>query len=94
MKSFAFKSILSIALLALGTPIAIAASGTIGPGFTGAWFDPAQSGHGLFVESAARQPHPGRVVHIQSRPGRSRRGSSGRGTYAGNTATLSVGRTA
>jgi hypothetical protein len=24
--------------------------GTIGPGFTGAWFDPAQSGHGLFIE--------------------------------------------
>ncbi len=24
--------------------------GTIGAGFTGAWYDPAQSGHGLFVE--------------------------------------------
>jgi len=27
-----------------------AAAGTIGAGFTGAWYDPAQSGHGLFVE--------------------------------------------
>lgn len=24
--------------------------GVIGPGFTGAWFDPAQSGHGIFLE--------------------------------------------
>ncbi len=28
----------------------IVAAGAIGPAFTGAWFDPKQSGHGLFIE--------------------------------------------
>ena len=30
--------------------VEVRAPGTIGPGFTGAWYDPAQSGHGLLVE--------------------------------------------
>ena len=60
------KSCLAIALFALGTSAAFADAGAIGPGFTGAWFDPAQSGHGLFIEILPEQPHPGRVVRVQS----------------------------
>ena len=49
MKSQSSKSYLAIALFAIETSTAFA-DATIGPGFTGAWFDPAQSGHGLFLE--------------------------------------------
>jgi hypothetical protein len=34
----------------------ITAPGTIGPGFTGSWFDPAQSGHGIAIEVLPGQP--------------------------------------
>ena len=39
----------------------------ITPAFTGSWFDPAQSGHGLHIEILSGQPGSRRVVHIQSR---------------------------
>src|SRR5438045_8566017 len=34
----------------------ILAPGTIGPGFTGSWFDPAQSGHGIVLEVLPGEP--------------------------------------
>jgi hypothetical protein len=87
MKSFAFKSILSIALLALGTPIANAASGAIGPGFTGAWFDPAQSGHGVFIEILPdNRIQAGWFTFNPA--GTEQAWFVGTGTYAGNTAAL------
>ncbi len=48
-----------ILLLSDGEPVASAIP--IGPGITGAWFDPAQSGHGIFLEvldPTANFPHP------------------------------------
>ena len=49
--------------------------GRIGPAFTGAWYDPAESGHGLFVEILPdnRIQAPG---SRSIRPEPSRRGSS------------------
>jgi hypothetical protein len=40
---------LAVTLL-FGSACAHASAVDIGPGFTGAWFDPQQSGHGLFLE--------------------------------------------
>lgn len=61
----------------------------IGPGFTGAWYDPAQSGHGLFLE----------VLNSNSllawwftfSPDGAQSWFGGVGTYSGNTATISQG---
>ena len=33
----------------------VASPGAIGPGFTGSWYDPAQSGHGIFVQILSDQ---------------------------------------
>ncbi len=42
------------------------AAGTSGALFTGSWYDPAQSGHGLFLEDLTGQRVSRRVVHVQS----------------------------
>lgn len=87
MKSFTFNSVLVITLLALGTSTAWAGTGTIGPGFTGAWFDPAQSGHGLFVEILPDNRIE--AVWFTFNPaGTEQAWFVGTGTYAGDTATL------
>lgn len=62
--------------------------GTIDSGFTGAWYDPAQSGHGLFVEIL-----PGNRVFVGwftfNPAGTQQAWFVGTGTYNGNTATIS-----
>jgi hypothetical protein len=64
-------------------------TGTIGPGFTGAWFDPAQSGHGLFIE--VLPDNRIQVAWFTFNPsGTEQAWFVGEGTYAGNTATLTA----
>src|SRR5689334_5614289 len=41
---------LSFDAVAETSPSVKASTVTIGPAFTGHWYDPAQSGHGIFVE--------------------------------------------
>jgi hypothetical protein len=62
---------------------------SIGPGFTGAWFDPAQSGHGLIIEVL-----PGNRIQAAwftfNPAGTEQAWFVGAGTYAGSTATISA----
>ena len=58
----------------------------IGPGITGAWFDPAQSGHGILVEVL-----PGNrflAVWMTFSPTGAQAWFTGVGTYSGNVATI------
>jgi hypothetical protein len=59
----------------------------IGPGMTGAWYDPLQSGHGLFIEVL---PDTGFTpVWFAFNPtGTEQAWFTGVGTYSGNTATI------
>jgi hypothetical protein len=61
--------------------------GTIGPGFTGSWYDPAQSGHGLFVEVLPDNRFYAAWFAFNP-PGTQQSWFSGVGTYSGNTATI------
>ncbi|HEY2396176.1 MAG TPA: choice-of-anchor Q domain-containing protein [Rudaea sp.] len=66
---------------------AASTSGSIGAGFTGSWFDPAQSGHGLMVEVL-----PGNrllAMWFAFNPqGSQQAWFGGVGTYSGNIATI------
>ncbi len=59
----------------------------IGPGYTGAWFDPAQSGHGLFIEVL-----PGNQIQAAwftfDPAGTQQSWFVGVGAYSGNMATV------
>lgn len=60
----------------------------IGPGFTGAWYDPAQNGHGLFVEVL-----PGQrllAAWFTFDPAGNPAWFLGIGGYSGNTATITA----
>jgi len=62
---------------------------TIGPGFTGAWYDPQQSGHGLFLEVLG----PDRLLawwFTFTPDGTQQSWFGGVGPIAGNTATVPV----
>ena len=64
-----------------------AASPAIGPGITGAWFDPAQSGHGLVIEVL----NDNRFLawwFAFNPAGTEQSWFGGVGTYSGNTATI------
>jgi len=72
-----------------GTASATASAVTIGPGFSGAWFDPQQSGHGLFLEVLP----PDRLLawwFTFSPDGAKQSWFGGVGTISGNTATVPV----
>ena len=58
----------------------------IGPGMTGAWFDPAQSGHGLLIEVLPANRFLAAWVAFD--PSGAQAWFSGAGTYAANTATI------
>jgi hypothetical protein len=61
---------------------------SIGPGFTGSWFDPAQSGHGLMLEVLS--DHRLLAMWFAFNPeGNQQAWFGGVGTYSGNTATIS-----
>jgi hypothetical protein len=65
------------------------APGTIGPGFTGAWFDPGQSGHGVFVEILpSNRVFAGWFTFNPA--GTQQAWFVGVGTYSGNTATITA----
>jgi len=59
----------------------------IGPGFTGSWYDPAQSGHGLFVEVLSDNRLYAAWFAFDP-AGTQQAWFSGVGTYSGNTATI------
>ena len=75
-------------------PIALAsaelypAPGTIGAGFTGSWYDPAQSGHGLFVEVLPDNAFLAAWFTFDP-AGTAQSWFLGVGTYAGNSAAIS-----
>ena len=63
-------------------------TGAIGPGFTGSWFDAAQSGHGLMLEVLS--DHRLLAMWFAFNPeGTQQSWFGGVGTYSGNTATIS-----
>jgi hypothetical protein len=64
-----------------------ATSPAIGPGFTGSWFDPAQSGHGLMLEVLS--DHRMLAMWFAFNPeGTQQSWFGGVGTYSGATATI------
>jgi hypothetical protein len=64
-------------------------AGSIRPGFTGGWYDPAQSGHGLFIEVLPESRV--QVTWFSFNPeGTSQAWFVGSGTYAANKATISA----
>lgn len=64
-------------------------SGTIGPGYTGAWFDPAQNGHGLLVEVLPDSKFLAAWFTFNP-AGTQQSWFLGVGTYSGDTATVSA----
>ena len=62
---------------------------SIGPAFTGAWFDPAQSGHGLFIE--VLPDNRIQAAWFTFNPGGTEQAwFVGAGTYVDNKATISA----
>ena len=61
--------------------------GTVGPGYTGNWYDPTQSGHGLFVEVLANNAIL--AWWFTFSPAGDQSWFGGVGNYSGNTATIS-----
>jgi N-acetylneuraminic acid mutarotase len=62
--------------------------GTITAGFTGAWYDPAQAGHGLFVEVLSGNRFQAAWFAFDP-SGKQQAWFTGVGTYNSNTATIS-----
>ena len=79
----------SIALLVLAGGATIASAVDIGPGFTGAWYDPQQSGHGLFLE-VLPQSKLLAFWFTFNPEGTQQSWFGGVGSYAGDTATVPV----
>lgn len=65
----------------------VPAPGAITAAFTGAWYDPAQSGHGLFVEVLSGNRFVASWFAFDP-SGKQQAWFSGVGTYSGNTATI------
>jgi plastocyanin len=65
------------------------ASITIGPGFTGAWYDPNQTGHGLFIEVLKNNSLL--AWWFTFSPDGAQSWFGGVGTYSGNTAVIDQG---
>jgi hypothetical protein len=59
----------------------------IGAGITGAWYDPSQSGHGLFIEVLSDNRFYASWFAFNP-TGSAQSWFSGVGTYSGNTATI------
>ena len=68
---------------------AAALPGTIGPATTGAWYDPAQSGHGLLIEVLSDQRFYATWFAFNP-AGTQQAWFTGVGTYSGNTATITA----
>jgi hypothetical protein len=76
----------AVATILAGDALASSAMGTITPGFTGAWFDPAQAGHGLFVEVLPDNRFS--ATWATFTPGGQQAWFTGVGTYSGDTAIV------
>ena len=61
----------------------------IGPGVTGAWYDPSQNGHGLFIEVLPESRFYASWFAFNP-TGSQQAWFSGVGTYSGNTATIAT----
>jgi hypothetical protein len=73
---------------AFESQFAAASVASIGPGFTGSWFDPAQSGHGLMLEVLS--DHRLLAMWFAFNPeGTQQSWFGGVGSYNGNTAVIS-----
>jgi hypothetical protein len=79
----------SVVLLALASVATIASAVDIGPGFTGAWYDPQQSGHGLFLEVLPQNKLLAFWFTFNPE-GTQQSWFGGVGSYAGDTATVPV----
>ena len=66
---------------------ASAPAGTIGPGFTGSWYDPAHSGQGLMIEVLPGNRFLAAWLAFDPAAGR-QTWFTGVGTYSGDTATI------
>jgi hypothetical protein len=64
-----------------------ASPGFIGPAITGSWYDPAQSGHGLFIEVLSDNRFYASWFAFNP-AGTQQAWFTGVGTYSGNTATI------
>ena len=78
-----FRGLFSAEILQLASVPA----GTISAAFTGAWYDPAQSGHGLFVEVLSGNRFQA-AWFAYDPAGKQQAWFTGVGTYSGNTATI------
>ena len=67
--------------------VANAPVGAISAAFTGAWYDPLQSGHGLFVEVLSGNRFQAAWFAFDA-SGKAQAWFTGVGTYSGNTATI------
>jgi hypothetical protein len=75
-------------LPASGADGVAASTGAIGPGFTGSWFDPAESGHGLFIQVLPDNRFL--AAWLTFSPAGAQAWLFGDGSYSGNTATLTL----
>ena len=64
-------------------------AGTIGPGYTGNWYDPAQSGHGLFIQVLPDNRFLAAWFTFDP-AGTQQAWFTGVGSYSGNTATIAA----
>jgi len=78
-----------VAACLFGSACAPVAAVDIGPGFTGAWYDPEQSGHGLFLEVLPNNQLLA-FWFTFTPDGTQQSWFGGVGPYAGNKATLPV----
>jgi hypothetical protein len=67
----------------------VAPPGTISAGFTGSWYDPAQSGHGIFVQILSDQRFYAAWFAFNP-AGTQQAWFTGVGTYSGNTASIAA----
>jgi len=86
-KRLARRLVKLVGAFLFGSVAATASAIDIGPGFTGAWYDPQQSGHGLFIEVL---PNSGFLAwwFTFTPDGTQQSWFGGVGTYSGNTATV------
>ena len=88
-KRIARRLLKLVAAFLFGSIAATASAVDIGPAFTGAWYDPQQSGHGLFLE-VLPQNQLLAFWFTFSPDGTQQSWFGGVGPYAGGTATVPV----
>jgi len=77
----------NISPLLASAELYLPAAASVGPGFTGSWYDPAQAGHGIFVE-VLPDSHFLATWFAFNPAGTQQSWFLGVGTYSGDTATI------